>query len=297
MIHMLKSKRALRGKIDIAKFVLPAFALYSLFFIIPLLQTVYYSFTNWNGIARSRHFIGIENYVQIFSDQLFFNSMKFTLSYAAIYMIAINAVALSFAFMLTRAIKSKTALRAIIFTPFLFNDVTVGFLWQFLLGRFMTGLYDMTGWGIFGVSWLSNADIVLFSVIMVKMWQAVGYYMVIYIAGLQLIPTDPIEAAVIDGAKPWTMAMKIKIPLLLPTMSICVFLSLTDALHMFPLLMTLTGGGPGHASESVSLYIYNSAFNNQQMGYASAMAVFLAIIILVITYVQLRLFRTKEVSM
>lgn len=295
VVSIRKRRKSFRGKIDFVKFVLPALTLYSLFFLLPLLQTITYSFTDWNGIARSRDFIGIQNYIHIFSDKLFFNSLKFTLSYAFLYTIAVNIVALALALLLTKSIKSKTALRAIIFTPFLFNDVTVGFLWQFLLGRFMTGLYDMTNWGIFGVSWLSNESIVIYSTIFVKMWQSMGYFMVIYIAGLQLIPKEPLEAAVIDGANGFKMITKITIPLLMPTMAICVFLSVTDALHMFPLLMTLTGGGPGHASESVSLYIYNTAFNNQQMGYASALAVVLALIVLTITYFQLKLFNSKEV--
>jgi len=292
-----RPRKALRSKLDFVRFVVPALFLYLLFFIVPLLHTIYYSFTDWNGIARSRHFNGFENYIQIWTDKLFISSLKFTLSYALIYTIAVNVAALALALLLTRSIKSKTALRAVIFTPFLFNDVTVGFLWQFLLGRFMTGLYTETNLSIFGISWLSNENLVMYSIIFVKMWQAMGYFMVIYIAGLQLIPKEPLEAAVIDGATGWKQITRITIPLLFPTMAICVFLSITDALHMFPLLMTLTGGGPGHASESVSLYIYNTAFNNQQMGYASALAVVLAFIVLIITYFQLKVFRSKEVSM
>ncbi|WP_276353793.1 carbohydrate ABC transporter permease [Cohnella caldifontis] len=292
-----RTGRSWRGKVDFVKFVAPALLLYSLFFIVPLLQTVVYSFTDWNGIARSRHYIGIDNYANMLKDDLFLGSLRFTLTYAVLYTIGINIVAVALALLLTRSIKSKTALRAVIFTPFLFNDVTVGFLWQFLLGRFMTGLYDKTHLGIFGISWLSNEHLVLYSIIFVKMWQAMGYFMVIYIAGLQLIPKEPLEAAVIDGATGWKQITRITLPLLMPTMAICVFLSITDALHMFPLLMTLTGGGPGHASESVSLYIYNTAFNNQQMGYASSLAVVLAVLVLIITYFQLKVFRGKEVSM
>lgn len=289
------NRNHLMNKIDFVKFVFPILLLYIVFFVIPFFQTVGYSFTSWNGIDKTGNFIGLNNYINIFKDDLFFNSMRFTLSYAVLYTVAVNILAILFAMLLTKNLKTKTVLRAIIFAPFVFNNVTVGFLWQFLLGRFMTNLYDLTNWGIFGVSWLADERIVLYSVICVKIWQSLGYFMVIYIAGLQMIPQDPIEASIIDGARSWRMAVNIILPLLMPTIVVCLFFSLTDALHMFPLLMTLTSGGPGHASESISLYIYNEAFKNQRMGYASALSVILACLVLLITWVQLRLSSDKGV--
>lgn len=284
--------RKRREFIDYIKFVLPIFLLYTVFFLVPLGETVLYSFSNWNGIAREREFIGIENYISIFQDSLFFNSVKFTFLSALVFMIIVNSLGYLLALALNRRLKMKVILRAIIFCPFIFNNVTVGFIWQFLLGRLMTDLYPLTGWKIFNIGWLSDESIVLFSVVFVKLWQSVGYFMVIYLAGMQMLPQDPMEAAVIDGCSYAKMIFFIMLPLMKPTIFVCLFLSVTETLNMFPLLMTLTNGGPGHASENISLYIYNEAFKSHRMGYASALAVVLTVIMIVVAALQMRL--TKE---
>lgn len=284
--------RKRREFIDYIKFVLPIFLLYTVFFLVPLGETVLYSFSNWNGIAREREFIGIENYISIFQDSLFFNSVKFTFLSALVFMIIVNSLGYLLALALNRRLKTKVILRAIIFCPFIFNNVTVGFIWQFLLGRLMTDLYPLTGWKIFNIGWLSDESIVLFSVVFVKLWQSVGYFMVIYLAGMQMLPQDPMEAAVIDGCSYAKMIFFIMLPLMKPTIFVCLFLSVTETLNMFPLLMTLTNGGPGHASENISLYIYNEAFKSHRMGYASALAVVLTVIMIVVAALQMRL--TKE---
>ena len=207
-------------------------------------------------------------------------------------MIIVNSLGYLLALALNRRLKTKVILRAIIFCPFIFNNVTVGFIWQFLLGRLMTDLYPLTGWKIFNIGWLSDESIVLFSVVFVKLWQSVGYFMVIYLAGMQMLPQDPMEAAVIDGCSYAKMIFFIMLPLMKPTIFVCLFLSVTETLNMFPLLMTLTNGGPGHASENISLYIYNEAFKSHRMGYASALAVVLTVIMIVVAALQMRL--TKE---
>ena len=162
---------------------------------------------------------------------------------------------------------------------------------QFLLGRFMTDLYPLTGWKVFNIGWLSDNSLVLYSVVFVKLWQSIGYFMVIYLAGLQLLPQDPLEAAVIDGCTGIKMIRYITIPLMKPTAFVCIFLAITESLNMFPLIMSLTNGGPGHASENISLYIYNEAFKSHRMGYASALAVILTIITTIIAGLQMKLTR------
>ena len=218
--------------------------------------------------------------------------MGFTVKSAVLLIVLANIAGFLFALALNRKIKSRNVLRAIIFCPFIFNNVTVGFIWQFLLGRFMTDLYPLTGWGIFNTGWLSDERLVLYSAAAVKLWQCIGYFMVIYLAGLQLLPQDPVEAAVIDGCSGAKMIRYITLPLMKPTIFVCLFLSVTESLNMFPLLMRLTNGGPGHASENIALYIYNEAFKSHRMGYASALAVVLTIVMAVIAGLQMRL--TKE---
>ena len=288
----MKNRKKRREAVDFIRFVFPMLALYTLFFIIPLFQTIGFSFTDYNGINPKREFTGLDNYIAVFQDELFYNSMKFTALSALLLIVAANVLGFLLALALNRKIRSRNILRAVIFCPFIFNNVTVGFIWQFLLGRFMTDLYPMTGWGVFRIGWLSEESLVLYSVVAVKLWQSVGYFMVIYLAGLQLLPQDPVEASVIDGCTGIKQIRYITLPLMKPTIFVCLFLAVTESLNMFPLLMSLTNGGPGHASENISLYIYNEAFKSHRMGYASALAVVLTIAVSIVAALQMRL--TKE---
>ena len=288
---MKSKKKRIREITDYIKFVFPMLILYILFFILPLFQTICYSFTDYNGINPKKEFTGLTNYFDVFQDKWFYNSMAFTGKSVLLMILLANVLGFLLALALNRKIKSRNILRAIVFCPFVFNNVTVGFIWQFLLGRFMTDLYPLTGWKVFNIGWLSDNRLVLYSVVFVKLWQSIGYFMVIYLAGLQLLPQDPLEAAVIDGCTGIKMIRYITIPLMKPTAFVCIFLAITESLNMFPLIMSLTNGGPGHASENISLYIYNEAFKSHRMGYASALAVILTIIMTIIAGLQMKLTR------
>ena len=288
----MKSKKNIVREIsDYIKFVFPMLILYILFFILPLFQTIGYSFTDYNGINPKKEFTGLTNYFDVFQDKWFYNSMAFTGKSVLLMILLANVLGFLLALALNTKIRSRNILRAIVFCPFVFNNVTVGFIWQFLLGRFMTDLYPLTGWKVFNIGWLSDNSLVLYSVVFVKLWQSIGYFMVIYLAGLQLLPQDPLEAAVIDGCTGIKMIRYITIPLMKPTAFVCIFLAITESLNMFPLIMSLTNGGPGHASENISLYIYNEAFKSHRMGYASALAVILTIIMTIIAGLQMKLTR------
>ena len=288
---MKSKKKRIREITDYIKFVFPMLILYILFFILPLFQTIGYSFTDYNGINPKKEFTGLTNYFDVFQDKWFYNSMAFTGKSVLLMILLANVLGFLLALALNRKIKSRNILRAIVFCPFVFNNVTVGFIWQFLLGRFMTDLYPLTGWKVFNIGWLSDNSLVLYSVVFVKLWQSIGYFMVIYLAGLQLLPQDPLEAVVIDGCTGIKMIRYITIPLMKPTAFVCIFLAITESLNMFPLIMSLTNGGPGHASENISLYIYNEAFKSHRMGYASALAVILTIIMTIIAGLQMKLTR------
>lgn len=288
---MKSKKKRVREITDYIKFVFPMLILYILFFILPLFQTIGYSFTDYNGINPKKEFTGLTNYFDVFQDKWFYNSMAFTGKAVLLMILLANVLGFLLALALNTKIRSRNILRAIVFCPFVFNNVTVGFIWQFLLGRFMTDLYPLTGWKVFNIGWLSDNSLVLYSVVFVKLWQSIGYFMVIYLAGLQLLPQDPLEAAVIDGCTGIKMIRYITIPLMKPTAFVCIFLAITESLNMFPLIMSLTNGGPGHASENISLYIYNEAFKSHRMGYASALAVILTIIMTIIAGLQMKLTR------
>ena len=288
---MKSKKKRVREITDYIKFVFPMLILYILFFILPLFQTIGYSFTDYNGIKPKKEFTGLTNYFDVFQDKWFYNSMAFTGKSVLLMILLANVLGFLLALALNTKIRSRNILRAIVFCPFVFNNVTVGFIWQFLLGRFMTDLYPLTGWKVFNIGWLSDNSLVLYSVVFVKLWQSIGYFMVIYLAGLQLLPQDPLEAALIDGCTGIKMIRYITIPLMKPTAFVCIFLAITESLNMFPLIMSLTNGGPGHASENISLYIYNEAFKSHRMGYASALAVILTIIMTIIAGLQMKLTR------
>ena len=288
---MKSKKKRVREITDYIKFVFPMLILYILFFILPLFQTIGYSFTDYNGINPKKEFTGLTNYFDVFQDKWFYNSMAFTGKSVLLMILLANVLGFLLALALNTKIRSRNILRAIVFCPFVFNNVTVGFIWQFLLGRFMTDLYPLTGWKVFNIGWLSDNSLVLYSVVFVKLWQSIGYFMVIYLAGLQLLPQDPLEAALIDGCSGIKMIRYITIPLMKPTAFVCIFLAITESLNMFPLIMSLTNGGPGHASENISLYIYNEAFKSHRMGYASALAVILTIIMTIIAGLQMKLTR------
>ena len=288
---MKNKKKRVREITYYIKFLFPMLVLYILFFIFPLFQTIGYSFTDYNGINPRKEFTGLTNYVDVFQDKWFYNSMLFTGKSVILMILLANVLGFLLALALNTKIKSRNILRAIVFCPFVFNNVTVGFIWQFLLGRFMTDLYPLTGWKVFNIGWLSDSSLVLYSVVFVKLWQSIGYFMVIYLAGLQLLPQDPLEAAVLDGCTGIKMIRYITIPLMKLTAFVCIFLAITERLNMFPLIMSLTNGGPGHASENISLYIYNEAFKSHRMGYASALAVILTIIMTIIAGLQMKLTR------
>ena len=288
---MKSKKKRVREITDYIKFVFPMLILYILFFILPLFQRIGYSFTDYNGINPQKEFTGLTNYFDVFQDKWFYNSMAFTGKSVLLMILLANVLGFLLALALNTKIRSRNILRAIVFCPFVFNNVTVGFIWQFLLGRFMTDLYPLTGWKVFNIGWLSDNSLVLYSVVFVKLWQSIGYFMVIYLAGLQLLPQDPLEAALIDGCTGIKMIRYITIPLMKPTAFVCIFLAITESLNMFPLIMSLTNGGPGHASENISLYIYNEAFKSHRMGYASALAVILTIIMTIIAGLQMKLTR------
>lgn len=288
---MKSKKKRVREITDYIKFVFPMLILYILFFILPLFQTIGYSFTDYNGINPKKEFTGLTNYFDVFQDKWFYNSMAFTGKSVLLMILLANVLGFLLALALNTKIRSRNILRAIVFCPFVFNNVTVGFIWQFLLGRFMTDLYPLTGWKVFNIGWLSDNSLVLYSVVFVKLWQSIGYFMVIYLAGLQLLPQDPLEAALIDGCTGIKMIRYITIPLMKPTAFVCIFLAITESLNMFPLIMSLTNGGPGHASENISLYIYNEAFKSHRMGYASALAVILTIIMTIMASLQMKLTR------
>ncbi|MCC3376064.1 carbohydrate ABC transporter permease [Cohnella sp. REN36] len=294
---MSKLKRKLGAKIEFGLFTVPVLLCVAIAFYIPFAMTVRYSLTKWNGISKHPKFIGLDNFKQIFTgDANFANSAWFTIKYAVLYIVLINVLAILLALILDAKLKSKTWLRAAFFIPYILSLVIVGFIWKFIFMQGFESLADSTGWGIFKLSWLGEPGLAFISVLGVSIWQSIGFYLVIYIAGLQSVPDDLKEAAVVDGAGPIRRFFSVTLPLLAPSITIAVFMALTNSIKVFDVILSLTGGGPGGTTYSIAYDIYRDTFQNNLYGYGTAKALILFVAVLVITVVQLTIFKRREVE-
>lgn len=278
-------------------FILPAFALFLLFFIVPFATGIGYSLTNWNGIARNPVFVGLDNYVRLFTrDRVFWNAFRTTLLYTAGHVVLVNVSAFLLAVILTWPILFKRSLRVVFFLPNVLSLVVVGQIWAFLMGQASRDLFEATGLGLFAIGWISNPNIAIWSVVLASTWQAAGWFMLIYVAGLESIPRELMEAARVDGAGGVRIYVRVVIPLLVPAITIGLFLTLINALRVFDIVYAMTQGGPGFATQTVILNIYDTTFNSSLYGYGTAKSMVLVVVIAVVAFFQVCLLKRREVS-
>jgi raffinose/stachyose/melibiose transport system permease protein len=276
-------------------FIGPIFLIYTLLFSFPFVRGLVLSFTNWNGVDPRLTFVGARNYIEMFTtDEYFIPSLGRTFYIALLNVVFTNVFAMIFAVALTSKFKLNNIWRAAIFMPNVISMVVSGFIWKFMFTELADNLTEITGLQFFSQSWLGSPDIVAYSIVIVSVWWGLGYIMTIYIAGLMGIDNSMIEAAEIDGCGPWRSFFRIKLPSMMPVVTVGVFLNVSGSLKMFDTIYSLTGGGPGKASEVAMLNIYREAFVYDRFGYGTAKAVVLAVIIIIITMIQMRLTRKKE---
>lgn len=290
-----KKERRRQG-LQFTAYVTPAVIFIITFVGIPFIMCIYYSFRKWNGIGKSSSFIGIDNYSKLFTDSTFQNSMGFTFIYAISVVLLVNVAAIVLAALLESKIRGKGLFRAAFYIPNIISMVIIGFIWKFICIRVFDALGSATGIGLFGLSWLGDAKLAVFTTILVSVWQNLGFYLIIYIAGMQSVPDDLNEAARIDGANAVRRFFSVTIPLIMPSISFCMFHSVANSMKMFELIFSLSGGGPGSATTPIALDIYNTAFNNNQFGYGSAKSVILFLIVAIVSVVQVSFFKSKEVE-
>ena len=271
-------------------FLLPTFAAFVIGFIIPFVQGVYLSFCKFQTINKTT-FIGVSNYVKAFADTQFTQAFWFTVRFTVVSTLLINVIALMIALLLTRGIKGTNLFRTVFFMPNLIGGIVLGYIWQILLNCILS---------LLGKPLLAlNSTYGYWGLIILMCWQQIGYMMIIYIAGLQSIPNDYIEAARIDGATTWQTLWRVKLPNLMPSITICSFLSLTNSFKLFDQNLALTAGEPAHASEMLALNIYNTFYARsgpQWKGIGQAKAVIFCIIVVAISLIQLKATRSKEVQ-
>ena len=270
-------------------FVLPTLLAFIMFFVISFFLGIYLSFTKFTTVTNA-HWVGFENYIKAFTfDHDFIHALVFTSVFTIVSIITVNVLAFALALLLTKGIHGTNVFRAIFFMPNLIGGIVLGYIWNLLingvLSRFGVDISFKMNYGFWGLVILTN-------------WQLIGYMMVIYIAGLQNIPSDMLEAAAIDGASPWTVLFKVKIPMVMPSVTICMFLTLTNSFKMFDQNLALTAGAPSRQTEMLALNIYNTFYgqNTAARGQAQAKAVLFFILVSAISLIQLKATRSKEVQ-
>ena len=268
-------------------FVLPTLIAFSFAFIIPFVMGVYLSFCKFKTITNAQ-FVGLENYIKIFADKDFVNAFGFTLKFSVVSIITINVFAFILALALTRKIKGTNLFRNVFFMPNLIGGIILGYIWQQMINavllKYETTLVANPTYGFWGLVILMN-------------WQMIGYMMIIYVAGLQNVPTDLIEAAQIDGATSLQTLFKVKIPMVMPSITICLFLTVSNSFKLFDQNLALTAGAPSKKTAMLALDIYNTFYGrNGYEGVGQAKAVLFFIVVAVIALGQLVLTRRKEVE-
>ncbi|MCQ2508999.1 MAG: sugar ABC transporter permease [Lachnospiraceae bacterium] len=291
----MNSKKARNIK-EFLCFVGPA-----LFFFIAIIGAafvsgVHLSFTDWNGLSDSYNYVGIGNYIEAFKDKEFILSLVKTFQYVFFVVVITNIVAFAIAFGLTRGIRSQGIYRVGFFTPNLIGGVVLGLIWKFVFSTALPIIGDMLHLNGLKNNLLSQPKTAFIALVTVAVWQMAGYLMLIYMAGLVGLPKEVLEAAKIDGANGWVELKSIIVPLIMPSVTICGFMSIKSAFMAYDVNMSLTNGGPFASTKLVAMQVYERAFTSQKFGVGQAEALILFAIVAVITLVQVGISKSKEVD-
>lgn len=268
-------------------FALPTVIAFTIAFFIPFIMGIYLSFTSFTTVVDAK-WVGFQNYIRIFTNKDFINALWFTVKFTLVSIISVNVFAFTLANMLTKGIKGTNLFRAVFFIPNLIGGIVLGYIWQLIINGFLyrAGV-DLTydpKYGFWGLVILMN-------------WQLIGYMMIIYVAGIQNVSPELIEAAKIDGAAPMQILKNVTIPMVMPSITICMFLTLTNSFKLFDQNLALTAGGPGKQTAMLALDIYNTFYGRvgfEGVGQAKAVLFFLMVAALALT--QLFLTRSREVE-
>ncbi|MEA5108203.1 L-arabinose transport system permease protein AraP [bioreactor metagenome] len=271
-------------------FLLPNILIFGTFIIIPAIQGLRMSFTEW-GVFTTPVFIGFDNFIELAGDEVFWKTFSNTIVYSFFTVALIMVYALALALLLYKnTIKGEKLFRSLFYIPSLLSMITVGIAWRFILGDEMGIInYLLRAAGGNGVRWLTDSKLAMVSIILVSIWAQAGYYMVVLIAGLQAIPIELYEAAKIDGASAPKTFTSITLPLLRSTLLVVLVLATIASFKAYELISVMTKGGPGYATKFIVQQVYQVAFLEDRMGYASAMSIVLMLIISLFTVLQFKL--------
>ena len=284
-----------KGK-DFCMFALPGMFCFFAVVIIPFLYGVYLTFTDWDGVSSEKNFIWFENFKGVIRDGEFWTSLLLTFKYVILVVVLVNVIAFVIAYLLTRGMKGQNFFRAGFFTPNLIGGIVLGYIWQFVFSRVFVSIGESTGWGLFEASWLSDPDLAFAARVLVTVWQLSGYMILIYVAGFMGLSDDVMEAASIDGASGWMKMRKIVLPLMMSSITICLFLTLSKAFMVYDVNLSLTSGGPYGTTQMAAMHVYEKAFTSRQFGVGQAEALILFIVVACISGLQVYLTKKQEVE-
>lgn len=282
----------------IVPFLIPSVTLYVVFVLYPYIQAMYISLTRWRGLTPSADFIGLENFQEMLGDDLFWNALSHNVIYLITLPVITIAMGLFLAFLLTQGVRGARFYRVTFFFPQVMSVVAIGVLWSFVYHPTMgvlTALLRLVGIANPPV-WLGNPSTALGSVGAVVIWQAVGFYMILFIAGMESIPNTYYEAAIIDGANRWHLFWSITLPLLWETVRTALVFLAIGAVDMFAIIQTMTQGGPSRSTDVLATYLYERAFLQSEFGYATAIAVSMFLMVLLLSTVLLRVTRRESLE-
>lgn len=271
-------------------FTMPLMLIFAIVVIVPFAIGIGLSFVEWDGLAKhAMTFVGFDNYIRVFSDQRFLQSAGRTTIFTLFSVVSVNVVGLIFALVVTTKLKTANIARTMLFVPYLIGGLILGYIWKSVFSEFFLSI----DWG----NWLTDKNKAMAALIIVTTWQMAGYVMIVYITGIMAIPDDVLEAAGVDGANFFQTLFRVKFPLLMPSFTICLFLTLSNCFKIYDVNIALTGAGPNYQSEMFSLNIYNEIFELSNFGYGQAKAIIFFLIIAIITMFQVKITKSKEVSM
>ena len=288
-------KRKNNGK-DFCFFALPGMFCFFAVVIIPFIYGVYLTLTDWNGVSKVKNLVGLKNFAGVIQDAQFWSSLLLTFKYVIAVVILVNVLAFFLAYLLTRGIKGQNFFRAGFFTPNLIGGIVLGYIWQFVFSRVFVSIGESINGSLFEISWLSEPDMAFAALVLVTVWQLSGYMILIYVAGFMGLSEDVMEAASIDGANGWVKMKNIVLPLMMSSITICLFLTLSRAFMVYDVNLSLTAGAPYGTTQMAAMHVYEKAFTSRQFGVGQAEAVILFIIVACISGLQVYVTKKKEVE-
>lgn len=279
-------------------FALPAFVIYTILLVVPIFMAFYFSFNNWNGFNAMK-FVGLQNYINLFHDSRLGNAVKNTAVISITVVVLVNVLGLFLAILVNKASVKSNVFRTIFFVPFVLSTVAISFAWKSILSYngVLNGFLEAAGLSQWVGNWLGKKNLAIICIIVVEIWRTLGYHMMLYLAALQTVPQELYEACTVDGGNSWDKFRNVTLPLIVSGMSVSVLMSIINELRIYDVVKIMTDGGPGYDTETIVYNIVAQGFSNNMVGYSSAIAVVLFVVIGGISILVVHSMSKKEVEM